>query len=104
MQQREITIGLLWHSMNSGNLGVGALSIAHIAILREAARGLNAVPKFIVMCWADPDPAYSVDEDIEIAPMRLRDILRPTGLWARTPPPDAATDAEKINTTPGKRY
>lgn len=83
MQQREITIGLLWHSMNSGNLGVGALSIAHIAILREAARGLNAVPRFIVMCWADPDPAYSVDEDIEIAPMRLRDIVRPKGLWAQ---------------------
>ena len=83
MQQREITIGLLWHSMNSGNLGVGALSIAHIAILREAARGLNAKPRFIVMCWADPGPAYAVDEDIEIAPMRLRDFLRPTGLWAQ---------------------
>ena len=83
MQQREITIGLLWHSMNSGNLGVGALSIAHIAILREAARSLNAVPRFIVMCWSDPEPAYAVEDDIEIAPMRLRDFLHPRGLWAR---------------------
>lgn len=82
MQKRKITIGLLWHSMNSDNLGVGALSVAHIAMLREAARSLNAVPKFVVLCWADPKPAYSMSEDIQIVPLRLRDFLNPKGLWA----------------------
>lgn len=32
-----LTIGLLWHSPNSGNLGVGALTLANMALVREAA-------------------------------------------------------------------
>ena len=82
MQKREVTIGLLWHSMNSDNLGVGALSVAHIALLRKAAWALNVSPRFIVLCWADPKPSYSVSEDVEIVPLRLRDFVRPRGLWA----------------------
>ena len=82
MTARQITIGLLWHSMNSGNLGVGALSIAHIDLLREAARTLGAEPKFVVLCWNDPGDPYSMDTDIEIVPLRLRDFIRPAGLWA----------------------
>lgn len=82
MQKREVTIGLLWHSMNSDNLGVGALSVAHIEILRKAASSLNVVPRFVVLCWQDPKPLYSNADDIEIAALRLRDFLDPRGLWA----------------------
>ena len=82
MQKRDVTIGLLWHSMNSDNLGVGALSVAHIALLRKAAWALNANPRFLVLCWSDPKPVYSVSDDVEIVPLRLRDFVNPFGLWA----------------------
>ncbi|MEM7213650.1 MAG: polysaccharide pyruvyl transferase family protein, partial [Pseudomonadota bacterium] len=66
MTARQITIGLLWHSMNSGNLGVGALSIAHIDLLRESARSLGAEARFLVLCWNDPGQPYGMDRDIEL--------------------------------------
>lgn len=84
MTERRITIGMLWHSMNSGNLGVGALSIAHIDLLREAARSLGVEPRFVVLCWSDPGTPYGMAGDIEIVPLRLRDFIRPSGLWAQT--------------------
>ncbi|MEM9059691.1 MAG: polysaccharide pyruvyl transferase family protein [Pseudomonadota bacterium] len=83
MQTRAITIGLLWHSMNSDNLGVGALSLAHIAMLREAASALSLKPRFVVLCWDDPGAPYGLADDIEIVALRLRDFARPGGLWAQ---------------------
>ena len=38
---RRITIGLLWHSLNSGNLGVGALTLANASIARRVATELG---------------------------------------------------------------
>ncbi|MEL7470404.1 MAG: polysaccharide pyruvyl transferase family protein [Pseudomonadota bacterium] len=83
MQTRAITIGLLWHSMNSDNLGVGALSVAHIGMLREAAAALDLKPRFVVLCWDDPGAPYGLADDIEIVALRLRDFARPRGLWAQ---------------------
>lgn len=37
-----INIGLIFHSAKNPNLGVGALTVADVAIIREAARGLGA--------------------------------------------------------------
>ncbi|MCA1975151.1 MAG: polysaccharide pyruvyl transferase family protein [Caenispirillum sp.] len=36
-EPRALRIGLLWHSLRNENLGVGALTIAQIALLRKAA-------------------------------------------------------------------
>ena len=49
MSYPNIRIGLLWHSMNSDNLGVGALTVAHIVILREIAAGLGLDPQFGIL-------------------------------------------------------
>ncbi|MFT3802100.1 MAG: polysaccharide pyruvyl transferase family protein [Burkholderiaceae bacterium] len=38
---RRVAVGLLWHSMSSGNLGVGALTESHLALLRSAADRLG---------------------------------------------------------------
>jgi len=35
--RKKLSIGLLWHSLSSGNLGVGALTESHIAILTQLA-------------------------------------------------------------------
>ncbi len=33
MPANEIRVGLLWHSLRSGNLGVGALALSNLAIV-----------------------------------------------------------------------
>jgi colanic acid/amylovoran biosynthesis protein len=43
-----ITVGLLWHSFTSDNLGVGALSVSQIDICEEAARKAKVNLCFIV--------------------------------------------------------
>lgn len=46
---QQITIGLLWHSLSSGNLGVGALTESNIAILREIAERQSKTLKVVVL-------------------------------------------------------
>lgn len=36
-----INIGLLWHSLKSDNLGVGALTLSHVEIINDAAQSLG---------------------------------------------------------------
>ena len=42
------TVGLLWHSMSSSNLGVGALTLSQMAIVERAAARLNEKVQFKV--------------------------------------------------------
>lgn len=69
-------VGLLWHSMNSDNLGVGALTVAHMAIVRAAARRAGDRVRFKVLGWADPKSPYFESEDIDQAGFRLADFAR----------------------------
>ena len=73
----RVTIGLFWHSMNSDNLGVGALTLANIEILRGVARDMGLQPHFLVMGWRDPRPVYLTAPDIEHRPFRTRHLARP---------------------------
>jgi colanic acid/amylovoran biosynthesis protein len=45
---KEITVGLLWHSFSSDNLGVGALSESQIAICEKVAERMGVSVRFIV--------------------------------------------------------
>ncbi|MBV7535970.1 polysaccharide pyruvyl transferase family protein [Duganella sp. sic0402] len=47
--EKMITVGLLWHSLSSGNLGVGALTESNIAIVRGVAESLGQRVRFIVL-------------------------------------------------------
>ena len=67
--------------MNSDNLGVGALTVAHMVILREIATGLGLDPQFRILGWRDPKPPYFTRDDIEIVQLRLRDFLKKRGLY-----------------------
>lgn len=49
MHNNKITIGLLWHSFSSDNLGVGALSLCNIRLIDEQARAQNLDPEYIVV-------------------------------------------------------
>jgi polysaccharide pyruvyl transferase WcaK-like protein len=76
---KRVTIGLVWHSMNSDNLGVGALTVSNVAVLRRAAANLGLVPHFLIIGWRDPRPWYFEQDDIENIPVRLRHLPAPGG-------------------------
>lgn len=79
---QPLTVGLVWHSMNSDNLGVGALTISNIALLRDGLAAAGFAPHFLVIGWRDPRPWYAEYDDVENAPIRTRDIARPGGKLA----------------------
>lgn len=51
----HITIGLLWHSLVSGNLGVGALTESNIAIIRGVAERLGVKIRFLILGTGEHD-------------------------------------------------
>jgi len=76
---RPVTIALVWHQMNSDNLGVGALTVANIAILRQAARAAGREPRFLVAGWRDARAWYETSADVEDHCFRTRHLPSPTG-------------------------
>lgn len=80
---RPLTIGLFWHQMNSDNLGVGALTVANIELLRRAARAEGFAPHFLVLGWEDPRPFYFDAPDIENVPLRMRHLIKPGDVLGR---------------------
>lgn len=60
--KQTITIGLLWHSLNSGNLGVGALTESNIAIIRGVAEKLGVSVNFLILGTGDAGIPELTDE------------------------------------------
>src|SRR3546814_15582198 len=58
VKSRKLKIGLLWHSGKSGNLGVGALTMANMAIARQIAEVLGFELAFTIIGVADKGGAY----------------------------------------------
>lgn len=76
-----ITIGLLWHSLNSGNLGIGALTLANLAIARDAARRAGLTPRFVIMGARESAPPPFAGLDIQCVAIDSR-ALKPGGaIW-----------------------
>jgi colanic acid/amylovoran biosynthesis protein len=82
-RQTPITIGLLWHSVTSDNLGVGALTASQISIVEEIARTIDVPIRFIVLGWQDPRPGYVTAPNVSRFDMRMKDVLNPRGLYAQ---------------------
>jgi len=76
---RPITIALVWHQMNSDNLGIGALTLTNLEILRRAARDANREARFLILGWQDPRPWYETPDDVENVPLRTRHLVSPRG-------------------------
>lgn len=72
-------MGLLWHSVNSSNLGIGALTASHIKIVEGAAARAGVSVQFRVLGWRDDRPAYVVAENVASWPLRTRDLVKPIG-------------------------
>ena len=80
---RPVCAGLLWHSSNSDNLGVTALTASNIAIVEEAAREVSCGVRFIVLGWSDPGRHQISGPNVSVFPMRGKTIVQPGGLYAK---------------------
>lgn len=74
-----IRIGLFWHSINSDNLGVGALTVAHIAIIDAAAEQAGVRPHYVIFGWTDAREPYLQRDNITMIPLRMKDFVKPFG-------------------------
>ena len=82
MTSSPFKVGLLWHSPNSGNLGVGALTRANLKIARAIADELQLDAKFLIIGMRDDDPNYVTAEEADIYCVDGGNLLSPTGCWS----------------------
>lgn len=76
---KSLHIGLAWHSVASGNLGVGALTVGNIALARQAAARAGLVPRFTIFGGADKGHRYVNDADVDFRIINGRYMLSPGG-------------------------
>jgi polysaccharide pyruvyl transferase WcaK-like protein len=78
---RPITIGLLFHSLTSGNLGVGALTVANMAIADRVAREEGLDPTFVSIGMRDGDAPDVSGGRVESVVVERRTLFSREGLW-----------------------
>ncbi len=72
---RSIVVGLLWHSLNSENLGVGALTHAQMHLVSLAAQDVGVDVQFVIIGWAR-DGALSADPRVvEVCQVNTKRLL-----------------------------
>ncbi len=72
---------MLWHSVRSGNLGVGALTVGNILLIRESCEALGLTPHFTVMGGREPGRPYVLGDDIEALDVDRSFLLSSGGYW-----------------------
>jgi colanic acid/amylovoran biosynthesis protein len=83
MTPTEIKIGLLWHSANSGNLGVGALTIANMAVVRGVAHAMGLEPRFTIIGMGEKKgDSYVPAADASQFVVNTRSVLDPRECFA----------------------
>jgi colanic acid/amylovoran biosynthesis protein len=76
---RLVRVGLLWHSVNSSNLGVGALTAAHIAMIEKISAEIGCRVELYVIGWVDDGPFYIENANVRVVPVRFRDLFNVRG-------------------------
>lgn len=79
---RPLRLCLIMHSTRSDNLGVGALTVSQVAILRRLAADMGRALQITVMDWKDARTPYVTGEDIRIIDLDRAQILSPFGYFA----------------------
>lgn len=80
-----LQVGLLWHSATSGNLGVGALTLGNIALIKAAAAAQGVPLRLTIIGMADGDCPPIVDPDVSVRTVTMRRLIAPSGVraWLR---------------------
>lgn len=92
MSERPLSICLIMHSTRSDNLGVGALTVSDVGILRDVARTIGRPVEITVMDWKDPRPPYVAGPDIRIVDLDGKTMLNPFGYFAEARRSDMVID------------
>ena len=92
MTPSEIKIGLLWHSPNSGNLGVGALTLANMAIVRGVAESMGLSPRFTLIAMHEGMKPYVSAAEADLTVVTTRTMVDPRGCWATLRRQDCTLD------------
>ena len=79
---KPIHIGLVWHTVASGNMGVGALTIGNIALARAAAARAGLLPRFTIFGSVEPGKPYVNDPDVDYRAITGNYMVAPGGYWA----------------------
>ena len=74
MATSPLTIGLLWHSARSSNLGVGALTAAHVALIQQVAKSAGVDVRLEIIGWTERTQMPSVVPDVDVVDLRLVDF------------------------------
>lgn len=83
VRAKTLRVGLLWHSANSGNLGVGALTVANIALAREVAAEMGIHLRFTIIGMRDQGPRYVCEADAAVFDVNTLSLAPPGGCWAQ---------------------
>jgi len=89
---RPIRVCLILHSTRSDNLGVGALTAAEVAILRDIAEALGRKIEITILDWKDPRKPYITGPDIEVIDLDGRFMKDPRGYLSLVRKMDAVID------------
>ena len=89
---KPLNICLIMHSTRSDNLGVGALTVSEVAIIRDIARDLNHPIHITVMDWKDPRAPYVTGDDVTVRDLDGRVMINPRGYFAQARKADMVID------------
>lgn len=87
-----IKVCLILHASRSRNLGVGALTVAQVDLLRGLARRIGAPLKMTLLDWHDSGTPCVEGDDLTIVRLSRRDFLTPSGVWAHLRASDLVLD------------
>lgn len=89
---RELHVCLILHASRSNNLGVGALTVAQVDVLRGLGVELHLNLKITLLDWHDSGEPCVSGDDITIVPVRGKDLLTRSGAYAHLEAADMVLD------------
>jgi colanic acid/amylovoran biosynthesis protein len=90
--RRPLRVGLLWHSAASANLGVAALTVANLALAREAAEAVGLEAEFTLYGMRGEAPAAVTPGDVGLFNLDGRALIPPGGFWRSVRDQDCLLD------------
>ena len=92
MTQRPFRICLIMHATRSDNLGVGALSVSEVAIIRDIATQIGREIEITVVDFKDKREPYVTGPDIKVVDLDGKMMRSPKGFFALARAADLVID------------
>ena len=92
MNKDSLRIGLFWHSHNSANLGVGALTVSNMILARQVAEEMGYNAEFVIAGPREHGPSYVEDKNAQLRVIDRKFVTSPAGLWKTVGDLDAVLD------------